>query len=166
MIEKNAFNIDEALIDGGIICNNPSLYAYYIAHYLRDKRGIRMISIGTGVPKSEIKSHGNEHSVKSYSQQLSKIFEFMMDIEVASANIFMKSALNENYVRLNTANDIGSTDNSKAAIKTMIEEGDKMWNEPLDIHQTGIETDVNEEAKKLIRDIIDERYGPGKGKQG
>ena len=88
-----------------------------------------------------------------------------MDIEVASANIFMKSALNENYVRLNTANDIGSTDNSNEAIKTMIEEGDKMWNEPLDIHQTGIETDVNEEAKKLIRDIIDERFGPGKGKQ-
>ena len=59
-----------------------------------------------------------------------------MDIEVASANIVLHESLDTNYVRLNTANDIGSTDNSKAAIKTMIEEGDKMWNLPLNIRQS------------------------------
>lgn len=44
-----------------------------------------------------------------------------MDIEVAIANIVMHEALGVGgYVRLNTANDIGSTDNSKKGIATLI----------------------------------------------
>ena len=65
LIAKNKFNINEALIDGGIICNNPALYAYQIAYYLREKRNIRMISIGTGVPTENIKSYGNTEPVKN-----------------------------------------------------------------------------------------------------
>lgn len=50
LIVPNLFNIKEALIDGGIICNNPSLYAWNVAKYLRGKNNIRMLSLGTGVP--------------------------------------------------------------------------------------------------------------------
>ena len=31
LIRKNEFDITEAFIDGGVICNNPALYAYDIA---------------------------------------------------------------------------------------------------------------------------------------
>lgn len=58
-IRKNEFNITEALIDGGVICNNPALYAFDIAYYLRDRRNIRVMSLGTGVSQSVIDDYGN-----------------------------------------------------------------------------------------------------------
>ena len=45
----NGFGIREELVDGGIICNSPSLYAYQDAVFLRNKGyNTRMLSIGTG----------------------------------------------------------------------------------------------------------------------
>jgi patatin-like phospholipase/acyl hydrolase len=42
---------NETLIDGGLICNNPSLYAFIIAKYLRGHKNIRVLSLGTGENK-------------------------------------------------------------------------------------------------------------------
>jgi hypothetical protein len=36
------------LIDGALICNNPALFAYQHAKYLKGKQNIRLLSIGTG----------------------------------------------------------------------------------------------------------------------
>ena len=44
----NGFNMNETLIDGGLICNNPSLYAYQMAKHLLEKPEIRLLSLGTG----------------------------------------------------------------------------------------------------------------------
>jgi len=63
LVRKNKFNITEALIDGGVICNNPALYAYNIANDLRDKKGIRVLSLGTGVSQSVIDAYGETKSV-------------------------------------------------------------------------------------------------------
>lgn len=41
----NGFNMSETLIDGGLICNNPSLYAYQMAKHLLQKPEIRMLSL-------------------------------------------------------------------------------------------------------------------------
>ena len=63
LVRKNKFNITEALIDGGIICNNPALYAYDIARYLRDRTGIRILSLGTGVSQSVIDDYGDTKNI-------------------------------------------------------------------------------------------------------
>lgn len=34
--KKNLFDIEELLVDGGIICNNPAFYAYMMAKYLKN----------------------------------------------------------------------------------------------------------------------------------
>ena len=44
----NKFNITDELVDGGVICNNPSFYAYELASELKGKKNIRMVSLGTG----------------------------------------------------------------------------------------------------------------------
>jgi patatin-like phospholipase/acyl hydrolase len=47
----NAYGLIELQVDGGIICNNPSLYAYQVAKLLNKKKNIRILSIGTGEKK-------------------------------------------------------------------------------------------------------------------
>ena len=46
----NKYGLVEYQIDGGIICNNPALYAYEMAVYLYNinKNDVTMISLGTG----------------------------------------------------------------------------------------------------------------------
>ena len=44
----NKYGIEEELIDGMIICNNPAMYAYLMAKYLKRNSNIRMLSLGTG----------------------------------------------------------------------------------------------------------------------
>jgi len=38
----------ELQIDGGVICNNPGLYAYYMAKEFHNHSKIRLVSLGTG----------------------------------------------------------------------------------------------------------------------
>jgi len=53
-IQKNEYNRTESLIDGGVICNSPSMYAYFHAKFLLQKKGqIRVLSLGTGEPPLE-----------------------------------------------------------------------------------------------------------------
>jgi patatin-like phospholipase/acyl hydrolase len=44
----NEFDIEETLIDGGLICNNPSLYAFQMARHIHGHDDIRLMSLGTG----------------------------------------------------------------------------------------------------------------------
>ena len=44
----DSYGIQEIVIDGGIICNNPELYAYLMAKYLKGKKKVRIIALGTG----------------------------------------------------------------------------------------------------------------------
>lgn len=47
-VQKNSYGLTELQIDGGIICNNPALYAYQMASSLKGKKNIRVLSLGTG----------------------------------------------------------------------------------------------------------------------
>ena len=49
----NQFDIEEVLIDGGLICNNPSLYAFQLARHIHDQKDIRLLSLGTGEIESQ-----------------------------------------------------------------------------------------------------------------
>ena len=69
LVIQNGFGIYEAMIDGGVICNNPALYAFDIARNLRDRNKIRIISLGTGVSQSVVDDYGNENPVNSKADQ-------------------------------------------------------------------------------------------------
>jgi len=56
----NVLGLKETLVDGGIICNNPALYAYLLAKYLKGHKEIRVVSLGTGKDIEKI-----EKSMKS-----------------------------------------------------------------------------------------------------
>lgn len=47
-LQTNQYGFQELQIDGGIICNNPALYAYEIAKDLHKHKKIRILSLGTG----------------------------------------------------------------------------------------------------------------------
>jgi hypothetical protein len=49
------YGFESRLIDGGVICNNPSFYAYIYAKYLRGLTNIKLVSLGTGIeiPKED-----------------------------------------------------------------------------------------------------------------
>jgi hypothetical protein len=51
--------MEERLLDGAIICNNPALYAYQIARFMKGKDKIRLLSIGTGSEKFGKESKAN-----------------------------------------------------------------------------------------------------------
>jgi patatin-like phospholipase/acyl hydrolase len=44
----NGYGYKELQIDGGVICNNPALYAYEMARDLYGYKKIRVLSLGTG----------------------------------------------------------------------------------------------------------------------
>jgi len=47
-IYENGNGEREVLVDGGIIANNPSMYAFIFASEFKKQKNIRVISIGTG----------------------------------------------------------------------------------------------------------------------
>ena len=53
LLHVNVFNITEILVDGGVICNSPALYAYFIAKEFNNENSFRVVSIGTGDSKDE-----------------------------------------------------------------------------------------------------------------
>jgi len=45
---NNGYGFTELQVDGGVICNNPALYAYEMARDLYGYKKIRLLSLGTG----------------------------------------------------------------------------------------------------------------------
>ena len=85
-IQKNGYNLTEYQIDGGIICNNPALYAFNIAKMLRGEKKIRLMSLGTGGKTFTSLSRWIDKKV-----YLSRSSEFMMNIDSNSADSFLHS---------------------------------------------------------------------------
>jgi patatin-like phospholipase/acyl hydrolase len=46
----NGHGVQEVLVDGNIIADNPSLYAFILASEAYKQAAIRIISLGTGLP--------------------------------------------------------------------------------------------------------------------
>jgi len=85
---KNAYGFTELQVDGGIICNNPSLYAYQLAKLLNRKENIRILSIGTGekpfIPFTSAKQMGKLSWMK-------RVDEFMMNMDVHAVEYYLKN---------------------------------------------------------------------------
>lgn len=88
------------MIDGGIICNNPSLYAYIAAHIFKKKKNVRILSIGTGNEASEI-SDKMEYNKFDTIGMTSK---FLTTFEQIAAEKILDKTLNVNapgsFIRL------------------------------------------------------------------
>jgi len=85
---QNQYNLTELQIDGGIICNNPSLYAYQMARLLEGHDQIRVMSIGTGEKPFTPITSVKELDKKAY---LTKLDEFMMNMDVYTADFYLRN---------------------------------------------------------------------------
>ena len=150
-IGTNRYDQMEIQIDGGIICNNPAMYAYQMARGLRGETKIRVLSLGTGE-----KTFTPIKTVNDYSKfdQLSKIGETMMNMDSYTAHWYLKNEYThvekepEDYLRCQTSSNIGMDKVDKKSIEGLIADGTKLYNEN------------SEKLEKMIRTIIDERWGP------
>ena len=146
-VQKDGYDFIELQIDGGIICNNPSLYAYEISKDLNQKENIRLVSIGTGektFTKVDPESMNNMRFV-------SKMGEFMMNMDSYAAHkqleAYMPNA-DTNYIRMQTTSNIGMDKVDKASIEGLKSDGQKLWDEN------------EEKVTQILRDIIDEKFAP------
>lgn len=81
-VNVNGFNMSELLIDGGVICNNPALYAYQLAYNFHKQRKIRVMSVGTGEkPFSKV-----DAKTFDIADTLLKMGEFMMNMDTYTAD--------------------------------------------------------------------------------
>lgn len=138
------------MIDGGIIGNNPSLFAYLMQKKMKKKDPIRVWSMGTGI--LEMAPVDADGMTKFEWMKLSG--EFMIDIDVFVADKVMESTMKknqvsgkENYLRLQVISDLAMDSVEEENIKGLMAAGDQMWEEN------------KEAAKKMIEQICDEKFG-------
>lgn len=103
----NHYGMQEYQIDGGVICNNPTLYAFKMATYLNHKKNVRILSLGTGsVPFDEF---DRDMDKKAF---ISRSGEFMMNIDDHGAQGWIENYYKynvkqpQNYVRVQCESDI------------------------------------------------------------
>lgn len=94
---ENNFGMDEMLIDGGVVANNPSLYAEMMARYLFDQDEVIMISIGTGdKPFKKIKSASERGKTSLF-----KTDNNIMGMDVRAAQVICETYFGKDYLRIN-----------------------------------------------------------------
>ena len=128
-VQTNGYGMTELQIDGGIICNNPALYAYELAKNFRNQNKIRVVSIGTG--EKTFSQFADAESVNKISY-LKKLNEFMMNIDTYTAHNYLKTNLPEaesRYLRLQTTSNIGMDKIDKRSIEGLQADGQKLYRE-------------------------------------
>jgi len=100
----------ELQIDGGVICNNPSLYAYEFARLLLGKQKIRVLSLGTG--RKPFKPFANAESLTKL-RYMKSMGEFMMNMDALTTHYKLQNLFKftrqkpEDYLRLQTVTGTG-----------------------------------------------------------
>ena len=106
-INTNRFGLKEILIDGGLICNNPSLYAFELANVFHKKEKVRILSLGTG--EKEFKPiTGGSWTKFDWIKNFNSKDEFVMNMDVYTAHWYLKELFAifykrpDDYLRLQT----------------------------------------------------------------
>lgn len=123
---KNGYGFTEQFLDGGVICNNPSLYAYEMARDLYDMKKIRVLSLGTG-QKPFTKVHPASFSPAT---KLEMSGEFMMNMDAFTADYYLKTNIPDaakNYHRAQMDSSLSMDDVSDTAILNLLSAGDYLW---------------------------------------
>ena len=146
----NGYGAEEVQIDGGVICNNPSLYAYQMAKYLNGKDKVRVVSLGTGTPAFVPITSEHDLSKTAYALRLS---DFMMDMDIMTATEYLAEQFGrvykrkDDYIRAQIVSAYGMDVVDAESIKGMVAEGDQMW----EAHK--------EQLQSMVRTMLDEKYG-------
>lgn len=94
----NGYNLTELQIDGGTICNNPTLYAFELSRQMYGHKKTRVISLGTGqLPFTPVVAKDF-----STATRLAMHGNFMMDFDAYSADYWTRYTIGkkeDNYVR-------------------------------------------------------------------
>jgi len=146
----NKYDMTEMLIDGGVVGNNPSLYAYHLARQIHGHQKIRLLSIGTGEPHFE-KWDTSKGWSKAYQFKSGKD-EFMMSMDIYSADYYMQEQFKfddhpEDYIRLETVSEASMDKTDKETRSQLKYDGNKLYD-----NRTA-------EIEAFVSMIIDERYG-------
>lgn len=120
----NLYNQTDELIDGGVICNNPSLYAYYHAKHMLDKTNVKILSLGTAVTQTKaelIAASDNDHDPTQKLAQLSAqgAFDYIMNFESEVADSILSLILGDNYLRVNVKAPWGSISTKQSEMELM-----------------------------------------------
>ena len=108
-VSTNKLGLTELQIDGGIICNNPALYAYQMAKILNKKKDIRLLSLGTGEKTFTPYESADDLTLFSY---IKKMGEFMMNMDAYASDFYLLNEFTENgtpekYLRMQTTSNVG-----------------------------------------------------------
>lgn len=127
-LQYNNYDLKELQIDGGVIANNPALYAYHIASTLNDHKKVRVLTIGTG------NMHfSNMTASLDKTALFSRKAEFMINIDAFSADWFLRNHYKFvekepwNYVRMQTESNIEMDDVRVSALDGLQKDGMDMW---------------------------------------
>ena len=121
------YGIQQLVIDGGIIGNNPSLFAYLMQSKIHDKTPIRIWSMGTGI----LDMQPIEAESMTRFQWLKLSGEFMIDIDVFLADKTLEGIMKknkqpdqENYLRLQVISDLAMDSVTEENINGLMAAGD------------------------------------------
>ena len=122
----DGYGFSELQIDGGVICNNPGLYAYNMAKYFGGHKKIRLVSLGTG-EKPFTKKDPEQMDKAAY---MAMNGEFMLNADTYTANNWLNHTMPDpanNYVRVQTPTPLGMDKVDKASIDGLIVKGNDLW---------------------------------------
>ena len=146
----NGYGLKELQIDGGIICNNPALYAYQFAKIFNKKSKVRILSLGTGENPFKTLTSKYGWDKKSYGLYKS---EFMMNMDNYAAEYYLKNQFAQegrpkDFLRVQKyATKIPMDDISKSNLDLLEKTGSDLYDE----EKVAIEL--------FMKTILDEKYG-------
>lgn len=157
----NGYYQTELMIDGGVIANNPALLSYMHARHIMRHPYIRMLSLGTGIKPPRTYDIDNWNPIDFITQIQP---DLIVDVETMTSEFIVHSIMSSqpkknknNYLRAQCETSLPLDKTDDASISALISEGEKLWQENA------------EQAKLLIKSIVDEKFGyllvkNGKGK--
>lgn len=147
---SDQYEFGEILIDGGVIGNDPSIYAYNIANRLHNHEKIRMISLGTGSTPQSYK----ESDLPSLSkfEFLGLLGEFMFDIDQYTVFRWLSNKLaKDEYARAQVVTDLPMDKVDPATIQELIDMGEQMWTASEDHLKQVLEKAMDTKHAQLLK---------------
>jgi len=99
---QDMYGLEQLVIDGGIIGNNPALFSYMMQSKIQKKAPIRIVSIGTGV--AEV-NKVDADSITRFNW-LTMAGDFMIDIDVFAADKTLNATLAKQLEKQNADNGV------------------------------------------------------------